>query len=163
MKKNLSVKLLTYGALLIAVNIVITRLLAINIGAVRISFTFLPIALGAILFGPWWGALFALIADVLGQLMTGGMPWLGFCLNTVLYGLSYGILHKKGVSFKVLVPLIFAQAIFVDALLGALWFYYYMGTPFVAALIERSINALAMIPVKIFTIKYLWKYIGDKI
>ena len=155
MKTKNSVRLLTYGALLIAVNIVVTRVFAINAGVVRVSFTFLPQAMGSML---------ALLADVLGQLMTGGMPWLGFCISTVLYGISYGaFLYKRPKNYKNIIICVVLQQIFIDALLGSLWFYHYMGTPFFAALAARSIDAAAMIPVKIFVIKYIWKFVGEKI
>lgn len=164
MIKTNRVKMLTYGALLIAVNIVITRIFAINIGVVRVSFTFVPQALGSMLFGPLAGAVLALLADVLGQLMTGGMPWLGFCISTILYGISYGVfLYKRPKNYKNIIICVILQQIFVDAILGSLWFYHYMGTPFLGALAARSIDAAAMIPVKIFAIKYIWKFIGDRI
>ena len=161
--KNFSAKTLAKGALLIALNIVITRFLAINVGAVRISFTFLPIAIGSLMFGGITGAVLALVADVLGMLMSGGLPWLGFCISTVLYGLSYGILYGKELTYKKLLPLMIVQAVLIDALLGAFWFYVHAGMPFWASLTERSINALIMIPVKTFVIKYVWKIIGDRI
>lgn len=161
--KKISARTLAKGALLIALNIVITRFLAINFGAVRISFTFLPIAIGSLMFGSITGAILALIADVLGMLMSGGLPWLGFCVSTVLYGLSYGILYKKDLTYKRLLPLMIVQAIVIDAILGAFWFYVHAGMPFWASLTERSVNALIMIPVKTFVIKYVWKIIGDKI
>ncbi len=157
-------KILAYGAILIALNIVMTRLLSINIGPVRIGFNFLPIALGSFLFGPWLGAIFALVADVLGQLLTGGMPWLGFCINTAIYGISFGLFfYKKPVTTYRLIVCIVLQAVIVDALLGSLWFYHYMGTPYISALLMRGVNALCMIPVKIIVIKYVWKYLGERL
>ncbi|MBQ3181145.1 MAG: folate family ECF transporter S component [Clostridia bacterium] len=164
MKKNLSVKILAYGAVLIAINIVITRLLGYNVGPVRISFTFLPLALGSILFGPFLGAVFALIADVLGQLITGGRPWLGFCISTVLYGVSFGaFLYKKPKTWIRISVCVILQQVFIDALLGSFWFYHYMGTPFIGALTMRGLDALVMIPVEIIVIKYMLKFIGERI
>ncbi len=164
MNQKSNVKLLTYGAILIALNIVITRLLSINIGPVRIGFNFIPIAFGSFFFGPWIGAALALVADVLGQLLTGGMPWLGFCLNTVLYGVSYGLFfYKKSKNVISLTICIVLQAVIVETLFGALWFYHYIGTPFLYALWTRGADALLMIPIKVFTLKYLWKYIGERV
>ena len=164
MKKNLSVKILAYGAVLIAINIVITRLLGYNVGPVRISFTFLPLALGSILFGPFLGAVFALIADVLGQRRTGGRPWLGFCISTVLYGVSFGaFLYKKPKTWIRISVCVILQQVFIDALLGSFWFYHYMGTPFIGALTMRGLDALVMIPVEIIVIKYMLKFIGERI
>jgi len=164
MKTEKRVKLISYGAMLIAMNIVVTRIFGIDVGAARISFTFVPQFLGSVMFGPWVGAVLALIADVLGQVLKGGAPWLGFCLNTVLYGISYGaFLYKRPKSYKNIVPCVVLQAILLDALLGSLWFYHYMGMPFLAALASRAPDAILMIPVKIFAIKYILKFIGDRI
>lgn len=163
-KKENGVRLLAYGAILIALNIVITRLLGINAGPVRISFTFAPLALGAIIFGPFIGAGLALVADVLGQLLTGGLPWLGFCISTVLYGLSFGFfLYKKPKTWLRISICVVLQQIIIDAILGSLWFYHYMGTPFVSALLLRGLDALCMIPVEIVVIKYMLKFVGDRI
>ncbi len=160
MKKS---RLLAYGAILIALNIVITRLLSIPAGPVRIGFTFAPLSLGAMLFGPFLGAALALVADVLGQILTGGLPWAGFCLSTVLYGLSFGaFLYKKPKSWGRIALCVILQQIIIDALLGSLWFYHYMGTPFLSALLMRGVDALCMIPVEIIVIKYMWEYIGER-
>ena len=164
MKKNLTVKFLVYGAVLIALNIVITRLFGYDAGPVRISFTFVPLSLGSIMFGPFWGAVLALIADVLGQFLKGSPPWLGFCISTVLYGLSFGLfLYKKEKSLFKITLCVILQQIFIDAILGSFWFYHYMGTPFSAALLARGIDALCMIPVEIIVIKYMCKLLGDKL
>ncbi len=162
MKKR--VRIISYGAVLIAMNIVLTRILGFDVGAARISFTFVPQVLGSVMFGPWIGAALALVADVLGQFLKGGAPWLGFCINTVLYGISYGVfLYKRPISYKTIIPCVILQAIIIDALLGSLWFYHYMGMPYLGALASRAPDALLMIPVKIFSIKYMLKFIGDRI
>lgn len=164
MKKHFSVRYIACGAILIALNIVITRLLSIDIGAVRIGFSFLPIAFGSMLFGPATGAAFALIADVLGMLMSGGLPWLGFCFNTVLHGVTYGIfLFNKPKNYKNILLCVILQAVIIDTLLGSIWFNHYIGTPLVAALWTRGLDALIMIPVKVFIIKYMWTYVGIRI
>lgn len=161
---NNRVRIISYGAVLIAMNIVLTRILGFDVGAARISFTFIPQVLGSVMFGPWIGALLALIADVLGQILKGGAPWLGFCINTVLYGISYGLfLYKRPASYKRIIPCVILQGVIIDALLGSLWFYHYMGMPYLAALLSRAPDALLMIPVKIISIKYMLKFIGDRI
>lgn len=164
MKKNLTVKSLAYGAVLIALNIVITRLFGYDIGPVRISFTFVPLSLGSIMFGPLWGAVLALIADVLGQFLKGSPPWLGFCISTVLYAVSFGaFLYKKPKTLLRISVCVVLQQIFIDAALGSLWFYHYMGTPYLGALAVRGIDALCMIPVEIIVIKYMLKIIGERL
>jgi len=176
--KKITTKTLAYGAILIALNIVITRLLSINVGVVRIGFNFIPVVLGSYFFGPLVGAVLAALADVLGMLMTGGLPWLGFTISQALYGLSYGVLFYKikkssnGLylskrqdchNIKALSVLVVLQAIVIDAILGALWYRLHAGAPFFASLGARAIDALSMIPVKIVVIKYMIKLVGDRI
>lgn len=164
MKKIFSVKFLAYGAVLIALNIVITRLLGYDIGPVRISFTFIPLSLGSMMFGPVPGIVLALVADVLGQFLKGSPPWLGFCISTALYAYSYGVfLYKKEKSIRRIAICVVVQQIFIDALLGSLWFYHYMGTPYLGALAMRGLDALCMIPVEIIVINYMWKLLGERI
>ena len=65
--KNISVKKITGIAVLIAIEIifqVIGNLITFPIG-VSINLSLIPVALGAILFGPWAGALLGLINGVL--------------------------------------------------------------------------------------------------
>lgn len=164
MKKTITPKVLAYGAILVALNIVLTRLLSINVFTVRIGFNFIPVALGSIMFGPVLGAVLSVIADVVGMLLSGGMPWLGFTINAALYGISYGVFLKKDKFLtKNLVLCVVLQAIIIDSTLGAVWYNHYMGTPFLPALGARAIDAAAMVPVKILVIKYMYKLIGDRI
>lgn len=162
--QKITTKTLAYGAILIALNIVITRLLSINVGVVRIGFNFIPVVLGSYFFGPLIGAVLAVLADTLGMLMTGGLPWLGFTVSQALYGLSYGFFfYKRKKNTKAVIVCVVLQAIFIDAILGALWYKLHAGAPFFASLGARSVDALVMIPIKIIVIKYMIKLVGDRI
>lgn len=164
MKKYFTVHTLVVSSVLIALNIVITRLLSIDIGAVRIGLGFIPIALGAMLYGPVPGAVIAFLADLLGALLQGKGYWPGFALSAILLGATYGIfLYKRKKSYKTITICVVLQAIFIESLLGALWYKIFGGTPFFAALSMRALDAAVMIPVKVFLISYLWNYIGKRI
>ena len=164
MKKHFNVHTLVVSAVLIALNIVITRLLSIDIGAVRIGLGFIPIALGGMLYGAVPGAVIAALADLLGALLQGKGYWPGFGLSAILMGVTYGLfLYKKEKTYKNISICVILQAVFIDALLGALWYRIFAGTPFLAALSMRSLDAFIMIPIKIILISYLWKYIGIRI
>lgn len=151
-------------ALLVAMNIVLTRLLSFDIGAVRIGVGFIPIALGAMLYGAVPGAIIAVVADVVGAILQGKGYWFGFTLSAALMGVSYGLfLYGREKSYWNISLCVVLQAILIDALLGAFWHNFFAGTPYIAALIARSIDAAAMIPVKIILIRYLWKYVGNRL
>ena len=164
MKKHFTVHTLVVSAVLIALNIVITRLLSVDVGAVRIGLGFIPIALGSMLYGPVPGAVIAVVSDLLGALLQGKGYWPGFGLSAALLGATYGLfLYKREKSYKNISICVILQAVFIDALLGALWHNIFAGTPYFAALTMRSLDAAVMIPIKIIFISYLWKYIGIRI
>ncbi len=164
MKKQISVRTLVSSAILIAMNIVLTRLLSYDIGPVRIGMGFIPIALGGMFYGPVTGAIIAVVADVLGAILQGKGFWIGFSLSALLMGASYGLfLYGREKSYRNITICVVLQAVLIDALLGALWHNLFAGNPYVGALIARSVDAAVMIPVKIILIRYLWKYVGSRL
>ena len=88
-------------AVLIAMQIVLGRIAAINVGSyLKISFGFIPIAICGILTGPFWTFLMASVCDILGALLfpTGAFYW-GFTLVAAAGGLIYGVfLYNKNES-----------------------------------------------------------------
>ncbi len=164
MKRNFSVQQLTVSAVLIALNIVMTRFLSIHADPVRIEFGFIPIAFGSMLYGPFGGAVISVVADVIGALLDGRGYWPGFGLSAALYGVTYALfLYKRKKNWQNISLCAMVQAVFIDTALGAFWFHYYAGWDFWVAAAVRGVDALLMIPVKILLISYLWRYIGKRI
>ena len=56
-------------ALLMALEIILTRFLSINTPIVRIGFGFVPVSLTAIMYGSLWAGAAYAIADVIGALL----------------------------------------------------------------------------------------------
>ena len=97
MQKNMT-KRLCVIAVLTAMQIVLGRVAAINVGSyLKISFGFIPIAVCGILAGPVWTVLMAIVCDILGALLfpSGAFYW-GFSLVAAAGGLIYGLfLYRK--------------------------------------------------------------------
>jgi len=95
--KKPNVKRLVLTAMLIAIEIVLTRFLSIQTPILRISFGFLPITVIAILYGPVYAGIGAAIADLIGvMLFPTGAFFPGFTLTAFLTGVTYGIfLYKR--------------------------------------------------------------------
>ena len=87
--------------LFIAMQVVLKRLTAVDLGFVRINFEFLPIALGGAVFGPLWNGLVCVAADIISFLIVPGqgafMP--GFTLSALLKGLAYGFFLRSALPF----------------------------------------------------------------
>lgn len=152
-------------ALLLALHITVTRFLAIETQIFRISFSFIPTSLCAMLFGPYIGAVFGFVADFLGMLIFPKGPYFpGFGINEALYAFTYGIfLYKKKKDLKHIIPCLLLQTLTIDLGLSTLWLHILYQNPVWVILSGRIVTALIMIPVKIFGIKYIWEWIGKRI
>ena len=96
-KIRISVRDITLMAMLIAIEIVLSRFCSIQAWNVKIGFAFIAPVTAAILMGPAQAAVVAGVADVLGTLMFPIGPYFpGFTLNSCLNGLVWGLfLHKQ--------------------------------------------------------------------
>ena len=91
LKKKLSVSVLCRVAFLIALEVVLSRFCSINTMGLRIGFSFVPIALCAVMYGPVVAAAAYALADVLGTTLFPMGPFFpGFTLSSAMMGLVYG-------------------------------------------------------------------------
>ena len=67
-----SVRKLTCGAVLVAMQIMLARFCGIQVNeGLRLSFEGIPILLAGIWLGPLWGMIVGCVADVLGTIISG--------------------------------------------------------------------------------------------
>ena len=98
-KSRISLRQLTVSALLIAFDVIFTRVLALNTPLVKMGFGFAAVAVGAMLYGPAWTALTAALGDLVGALLfPAGAYFPGFTLTAALTGLLFGLcLYRRPV------------------------------------------------------------------
>lgn len=164
-KNKIKTKTLVFLALLIALNIVIVRFLSIQTQSIRIGFGFLTTSLSGMLFGPWLSGVAAFCADFLGMVVNSrGMAYFpGFGISETLYGITYGLfLYKREKSYKNIILCVTVQTILIDLGLGTLWVHMLFKTPLWTIFVSRILTAVVQYPIKIFGIKYIWKYVGSK-
>ena len=149
-------------ALLIALTVILTKFLAIQTPALRISFSFIPIALTGMLFGPVNGLIVGGIADLLGVILfpNGGFHP-GFTLVAALTGLCYGLFlyqkpgtpswSRKKFMFRVVASVLVINIV-LDMGLNTLWLTQLLNKGFLALLPARAVKQLAMIVVQIIMI-----------
>jgi len=84
----------------IAMQVILGRYLAVDATFVRISFVFIPIAIGGAIFGPLWNGIICAAADIAGFLLYPGQgPFFpGFTLSAFLSGAAYGFFMKSAPS-----------------------------------------------------------------
>ena len=143
MKRNqhsiLNTRNLVMMALLVAIQIILARYLSIQSEMFRISFETIPLALAGIWLGPASGAIVALVADILGTVLSGiGLYFpplsLGPVTFAVLCGLGAKYLRKyQGVWEYILMPVTVTLAGIINSfVVGVAAFVWYqisvMGT-----------------------------------
>ena len=125
MKKSFSARTVAYVAVFVALEIVLNRFGSINTMGWKIGFSFIPIALCAMLFGPAWAALAGALADLLGAtLFPIGVYFPGFTVIAAVMGAVYGLfLYKKDPPrfFTNVIPPTLINCLICGLLINTLW------------------------------------------
>ena len=155
MKSN--TKKLAVSALLIALDVVLARLLAISTPIMKIGLGFAAVALSAMLYGPWWAALTGALGDLLGAvLFPTGAYFPGFTLTAACTGLIFGLcLYKKPNNW--IWPLLGAllNTLLVSYLANTALISYISGSAFSALLTARAVQLAVMLPVQALVLIWL--------
>jgi len=151
-----TLSMVTMGVLM-ALQLVVSRF-SVGNNFIKVSFTFLIVALIAKWFGPWWGMLTAAVVDVIGTLMTGGPFFIGFTVSAVLGSLIYAVfLYRQPVSWWRVIGASVLIALLVNTLLNTLWVTIMYQTPFWSLLPVRALKELIVTPVQIVLVYLLLK------
>lgn len=149
MKRNTRTEQIIIIAFMIALEIVLSKLVSVNLAFLRIGFGFLPIAIVAILYGPLWAAAAYAIGDVIGGfLFPTGAYFPGFTLSAALTGLVFGlVLYKKEVTIARAALASSIVCLVINLLLNTYWLTFIIGKGFMVLLASRAVKEIAAIPV----------------
>ncbi len=136
-----STKTLTTLGLLIAVEVVLSRFLSINAWNIKIGFSFVPVVVAAILYGPLAAGTVAALGDFIGAtLFPIGAYFPGFTLTAFLTGLVFGFfLHKKQDLAHTAAAVLINQLL-LSLLLNTLWISVLYGAPYGPTLVSRLVQ-----------------------
>lgn len=145
-------------ALLIALEVVLSRWLSFNAAQYKIGFAFVPLAIAGVLYGPLGGMAVGGVADLLGAtLFPSGLFHPGFTLSTVLRGLMFGLCLKgSGIeSSKRIAFAVCFNAVVFSLGLNTFWIHQIYGTPYLVLLGGRAIQELILVPVQFIVLRQL--------
>lgn len=147
--KNNTVKLAIL-ALLIALQVVLSRFLSINLQFLKIGFSFVPLMFAGYLYGASSGVIVAVVSDLIGAtLFPSGAFFPGFTVTAALSGFIYGIAFgEKCTTAKIAVSVITEQIV-CGLLLNTWWLSILYHSSFAALLATRVWQALVMIFVEL--------------
>lgn len=147
---------IVYAGLLTGITVVLARFLSLKTDLVRISFEFFPIAVSAIILGPFLGGVTGALADLIGAIaFPHGAFFPGFTFSAFLTGLIYGfMLYKKPITLTRTIITAVIKVTIVDLFLVTLWLIILLKLPLEALLIERLIKCAIVLPMEIILIYF---------
>ncbi|MCD1146725.1 folate family ECF transporter S component [Peptoniphilus sp. KCTC 25270] len=146
------VQRIVLAGVLIAVQIILTRILGIDLGVnQRITFAFIAIVVNGALLGPVTAGISGGIADILGFILKPtGAYFPGFTLTAVLTGVVYGLFfYKKEITISRIVLSNLIVSIPLNLFLGSYWLHLLLGSPMNTLLMGRLPFNLILLVVKI--------------
>lgn len=158
MKAKISTQMLTRLALLIALNIILTRLLSIRIPiggveGIRIGFGSLPVVFAGIFMGPLAGGLVGAIGDLIGYFINPMGPYMPhFTMTAALRGIIPGLIivlatrTRREVGIFPLFLAVCTTSLLVDVLLVPYFIETLFGLSRVVTVPPRLIQHAILIP-----------------
>ena len=158
--KKFSTKELVYLALLISLNIVLTRIASIRltiggVEGIRIGFGGFPTILAGIIFGPVSGGIVGAIGDIVGYSINPAGPYMPhFTLTAALTGIIPALVimpFKKGIpGFWLLLFAIATGEIITSAILVPYFLQMLFNIPMLVSLPAKIISLVIQIPIYAF-------------
>lgn len=164
MSQNKTAKLCTL-ALLLALEIILTRFCSITTTFIRVGFGFLPISIVGILYGPFWAAAIYAVGDLIGAILFPSGPFFpGFTLSAALTGLILGlVLHKRNVNHKTSFIASMLVVILIDLLMNTYWLSILYGEGYIAILPGRIVKCLLTVPIQTLLIPFTWNKLAKRL
>ena len=164
-KTKFTTEMIVFTGFMIALAVVLSKLVSINISFLRIGLGFLPVAVLAILYGPYVAAIGYGLADLLGAwLFPTGAFFPGFTVSAVLTGLIFGwVLYGKEVTITRALIASALVCLVVNLLINTWWLTFIIGKGFNVLLASRAIKEVAAIPIMAFLIVAIDKSVLKRI
>ena len=151
-KKRILIRL-TVIALLTALTVILNRFGSIMTADIKIGFSFVPIMLCGMLFGPLWGGVCAGLGDILAAILIPvGPPHLGITATAVLSGIIYGFigiaaerLKGNAIYLTLSAALILTEKLVCTLLINSFWISGMTGNPYLVQLAIRIPQAAILI------------------
>lgn len=160
--KKLNTENIVFAGVLVAMNLVLARVFAINIGTtLRITVSATPIYLASLWLGPLAGGICGIASDLLGCIIQGYAPNPFILVTSALAGvipalMKKYIFHDKLNTWKI------AVMIAIHGLVGSMGFttvglHIYYGTPWSVLYATRSIQTLALFAANSILVSILYQ------
>lgn len=158
--KNDYLKITTYDlvtmALLVAMEIILSRFLSIQGPSFRIGFSFVALAMAGMLLGPVKAGLVGFTADILGLFLFSGYTFNpGITFTTTCVGVVFGIFLFKTPDRIRIISCVLIHQLILSLGLNSLWLGLMYGTDYIAMMVSRIPQTMIYLPVEILVLMAL--------
>lgn len=143
-------KKIAISAMLIAFDVIFTRVLALNTPLAKLGFGFAAVAVCAMLYGPWWAAGTSALGDLIGSLLfPTGAYFPGFTVTAAVTGAIFGLfLYRRRPSVRDCFFAALANEAIVTLLLNTAMISIVFGPKFLPLLLARLAQFGVMLAVQ---------------
>lgn len=154
--KRTDIRKIVVLALLIAIQVILSRFLSINAWNVKIGLGFVPIVIAAILYGPILAGITYALSDILGAILFPIGPYFpGFTVTALMSGILFGLLlHKKQSLGRILSTVLINQLV-LGLVVNTFWISLLNGVPFSGLVVTRIVQCIIMLVVEFSVITLL--------
>lgn len=145
-------------AILVAMEIVLSRFLSISAWNTKIGFSFIPVAVAAMLYGPVAGGLVGALGDFVGAVLFPiGAYFPGFTLTAFLTGVVFGLFLYREQTVPKIIGAVTVNQCVLSLCLNTLWISILYGSPYGPLFVTRIVQTVILFAVQTVTIIALAK------
>ena len=155
-KQKFTTRTLTTLAMLIAIEVILSRFLSINAWNIKIGFGFIPVVIAAILYGPLAGGIVGALSDFIGALLFPiGTYFPGFTLTSFLMGAVFGLFLYKKQGWLLGLAAVGINQFILGLFLNTFWISVLYGSPYVPLLATRVFQSILLTVVQLICIQLM--------
>ncbi len=146
-------------AMMIALNVVLSRFVSINAWSTKIGFTFVTVYIVAYRYGWIAAAVTAALGDFIGAMLFPIGPFHpGFTISAALTGVVYGLLLEHNDNNPRIVLAVLINQFVIGLMINSFWIHTLYNAPYNTLLPTRLLQSCIMTAVEIITIKLINRY-----
>ena len=154
-------------ALLTALEIVLSRFLSFSVWNAKIGFSFVPVAVAAMLYGPLAAGITAAVADFLGAVLFPIGPYFpGFTLTAFLMGIVLGLFLRREQDWRRIAAAVVINQFILGLFLNTYWISVLFDSPFGTLFPIRAAQSALLTAIQIpviHAVAKLLKRYGEKV
>ena len=149
MHTKMSAKSVSVIGVLVAMEMILARFFTIHTWNLKIGFSFVPVVVAAVFYGPVIAGLVAAIGDVYGAILFPvGAYFPGFTLTAFLTGAVFGLFLRKKLSTGNVILSVLTVQLIISQFLNTYWISFLYGSPYWPLFFTRIYQTAAMFVVQ---------------